>query len=150
MLRTSQPFIGECWMDEQKRAFQAVEWAILFTINSTTNHTPGQLAFGRDMAMQAKILVDWERDMRNKEAVANKGLIRENKKKIDHNFQVGDYVMIKLDKTEQKQKLNVPYTGLYHLLIVYNNDTVKMNRRVYEENIHIRRFKLYQKDKEND
>ena len=100
--------------------------------------------------MQAKVLVDWERDMRNKEAVANKGLIRENKKKIDHNFQVGDYVMIKLDKTEQKQKLNVPYTGLYHLLIVYNNDTVKMNRRVYEENIHIRRFKLYQKDKEND
>ena len=80
MLRTSQPFIGECWMDEQKRALQVVAWSIRFIINSTTIHTPGQLAYGRDIIMQAKVLVDWENFMRNKEAIANSGLIRENKK----------------------------------------------------------------------
>ena len=79
MLHTSQPFIGECWMNERKRALQAVAWAIRSTINSTTNHTPRQLAFGRDMIMQAKVLVYWENFARNKEAVANRGLIRENK-----------------------------------------------------------------------
>ena len=62
MLRTSQPFIGECWMNEQKRALQAVAWDIRFTINSTTSYTPGQLEFGRDMIMQAKVLVDWEKN----------------------------------------------------------------------------------------
>ena len=76
MLRTSQPFIGECWMDEQKRALQAVAWAIRSTINSTIKHTLRQLVFGRDMVIQAKVLVDWERVMRNKEAVAAKGLIK--------------------------------------------------------------------------
>ena len=71
MIRTSQPFIGECWMNEQKRALQAVAWAIRSTINSTTNHILGQLAFGRDMIMQAKFLVDWGNNVINKEAVAN-------------------------------------------------------------------------------
>ena len=66
-------------MDEQKRALQAVAWTIRSTINSTTNHTPGQLVFGRDIIMKAKVLVDWEKIVRNKEAVANRGLIRENK-----------------------------------------------------------------------
>ena len=59
MLRISQPFIGECWIDEQKRALKVIAWAIRSTINSTTNHTLGQLAFSRDMIMQAKVLVDW-------------------------------------------------------------------------------------------
>ena len=104
-------------MDEQKRALQAVAWDIRSTINSTTNHTPGQSAFGWDMIMQAKLLVDWEKVTRNNEAVANRGLIKENKNRIDHDYCVGDYVMIKLDRTEQKRKLNAPYTGPYRLLI---------------------------------
>ena len=150
MLRTSQPFIGECWMDEQKRALQAVAWAIRSTINSTIKHTLRQLVFGRDMVIQAKVLVDWERVMRNKEAVAAKGLIKENKIRIDHIFHVVDYIMIKLDRTEQKQKLNAPYTRPYLLLKVYDNSTVKINRGVYEENTHMRRLKSYQKEKETD
>ena len=47
------------------------------------------------MIMQAKLLVDWEKFMRNKETVANRGLVRENKKGIDYDYHVGDYVMIK-------------------------------------------------------
>ena len=53
--------------------------------------------------------------------------------------------MIKLDRTEQKRKLNAPYTGPYRLLKNYNNGTVKIKRGVYEENIHIRRLKPYKK-----
>ena len=68
--------------------------------------------------------------MRNKEVVANKGLIRENKKRINDVYHVGDYVRIKLDRTEQKRKLNAPYTGPYRPVKVYNNDTVKINRGV--------------------
>ena len=44
--------------------------------------------------------------------------------------------MIKLDRTEQKRKLNAPYTGPYRLIKNYNNGTVKIKREVYEENIH--------------
>ena len=104
--------------------------------------------------MQAKLLVDWETITRNNEAVANRGLIRENKNRIDHDYRVGDYVMIKLDRMEQKRKLNAPYTGSYRLLKIYNKGTVKIKREVYEENINIRRLKPYQqeldKEKEND
>ena len=68
----------------------AVAWAIRFAINSTTTHTPGQLAFGRDMVVKIKILVDWELFMRNKEALATKGLFIENKQLIDHVYHVDD------------------------------------------------------------
>ena len=54
--------------------------------------------------------------------------------------------MIKLDRTEQKRKLNAPYTGPYRLLKIYNNGTVKIKRGVYEEKIHIRRINPYQKE----
>ena len=54
------------------------------------------------MVLQAKVLVDCEDFMRNKEAVATKRLIRENNKRIDHIYHIDDYVMIKLDRTEEK------------------------------------------------
>ena len=54
--------------------------------------------------------------------------------------------MIKLDRMEQKWKLNALYTEPYRLLNIYNNGTVKNKRGVYEENIHIRRLKPYQKE----
>ena len=54
--------------------------------------------------------------------------------------------MIKLDRTDLKRKLNDPYTGPYRLLNIYTNGTVKIKRGVYEENIHIRRLKPYQKE----
>jgi len=72
--------------------------------------------------------------------------MRKNKNRIDHDYRVGDYVMIKLDRTEQKRKLNAPYTGQFQLLKIHNNGTVKIKRGVYEENIHIRRLKLYRKE----
>jgi len=68
--------------------------------------------------------------MRNKDTVANRGLVRENKNRIDYDYRVGDYVMIKLDRTEQKRKLNAPYTGPFRLLKIYNNGTVKIKRGV--------------------
>ena len=55
--------------------------------------------------------------------------------------------MIKLDKTEQKRKLNAPYTGPYRLLKVYNNGTVKINCGLYEKNFHIHRLKPNEKEK---
>ena len=76
MLRTPQPFIRECWMGAQKRYLQVVAWAIRSTINSTISHTPEQLAFGRDMIMQVKVLVEWGKKLRKKDAVAIRGLMR--------------------------------------------------------------------------
>ena len=38
--------------------------------------------------------------LRKKDAVAHRGLMRENKNGINHDYRVGDYVMIKLDRTE--------------------------------------------------
>ena len=100
------------------------------------------------MVLQAKVLVDCEDFMRNKEAVATKRLIRENNKRIDHIYHIDDYVMIKLDRTEQKEKINAPYTGPYRILKICANGMVKINRGVHKENINICRLKPY--EKEND
>ena len=111
MLRTFQPFIGEYLIDEQNKSFQAISWAIRSTINFTTKCAPGQLTFGRDIVVQAKVLIDWKKIMKNKDAVTTKGLTRENNKIIDHIYHDRDHVMITLDRMEQNQKINAPYTG---------------------------------------
>ena len=41
VLRTFQPFIDEYLIDEQKKSFQAISWAIRSTINFTTKCAPG-------------------------------------------------------------------------------------------------------------
>ena len=55
------------------------------------------------MIMQAKVLLDLENDIRDKDEVTTKGLIRENNKRIYHMYHEGKHVMIRLEKMEQKK-----------------------------------------------
>ena len=48
MLRT-KTFEGEDWMEELDSILQSMAWAIRVAVNSSTGHTPGQLAFNKDM-----------------------------------------------------------------------------------------------------
>ena len=57
-LRTTT-FEGEDWFTDVDQELQAIAWAIRSTINSSIDHTPGQLVFGTDMLFQSKIKVGW-------------------------------------------------------------------------------------------
>ena len=64
---------------------------------------PGQLVFGRDMILNIIHRANWEYIRQRKQERINKNNERENKKRIPHNYQVGDLVLLKVEqKTNMK------------------------------------------------
>ena len=121
MLRT-QEFSGHDWFEVMDQLLQSVAWAIRVTVSTVTRYSPGQLAFGHDMIIQTKVIVEWgylQDKCRKSSRIANE---RKNKSKIEKVFKKGDKVLIVLDRMDRGAKLNVK---------VYTNGTIKIKRKNY-------------------
>ena len=143
MLRTSTPFIGHNWFDEVQRMLQAIAWAIRSTVNTAVQHTPGQMVFHRDMITATRVRVDWDRTFRIRAKNTTKNLARENAARIPHTYMVGDKVLVRLDPSDRKWKLNAPFEGPFLIMQVYKNGTIRIQRGAYDEVIHLRRVKPF-------
>ena len=100
MLRTSPALQGHGWAQELGRMLQSVCWALHSTVNSTTKHTSGQLAFNRDMLTQARISVDWDRVTRTRREKAVLVNEQENSSRKEHVYQEGDQVLVRLEGSD--------------------------------------------------
>ena len=136
-------FEGEDWKSDLDQELQTTAWAIRSTINSTSKHSPSHLALGRDMIFQTKVKINWESIKSNKRKLAIENNTRENLNRIDHNYNVGDKVLIILKGEEIRSKIQIRTEGPYEIIQVYNNGTVKINKGSYNEIINIRRIKPY-------
>ena len=65
------------------------------TYHRTTGKIPGQLLFGRDMILPIKHIADCKYIRHIKQAQIEKDVIRKKSTTIDHNYRVGDRVMVK-------------------------------------------------------
>ena len=61
--------------------------------HSTLKATPGQLVFGQDMIINMNKVVDWQLAERKHEQIICNN-IRENLKRVEHDYNVGDRVMV--------------------------------------------------------
>ena len=59
----------------------AAQYAIRATINMTLKHTPGELAFGRDMILPVPSKIDWEDLFQRKQDVISQTNVKENQSK---------------------------------------------------------------------
>ena len=57
-------------------------------------YSTGQLVFGRDIIILVKHKVDWDLIRQQKQTQINKYNIRENNKRVDHDYKVGDKFII--------------------------------------------------------
>ena len=57
-------------------------------------YSPGQLVFSRGMITPIKHEVDWELTRHQKQTQINKDNIRKNRKWVEHDYKVGDKVML--------------------------------------------------------
>ena len=73
-------------------SLQSASYAAKSVIHSTMKLSPGALSFGRDMMINMPIIADFATLRQNQEALINKNLIRENRKRISHDYQVGNLV----------------------------------------------------------
>ena len=101
--------------------------AITFTLRSMYHMTlqvmPGQLIFGRDMALNVQHLTDWTAIKACKQQIIHKNNQIENSKQIPYHYQVGNFVML---KNSRANKCEQPYSGTYHITEVNTNGTVHL------------------------
>jgi hypothetical protein len=104
--------------------------------------TPGQLVFGRDMVLPIKFVADWGaiEQQRQKEMAPNNK--RENATVINHDYKVGDKVLLKKPGKHLK-KLEAPRTGPYTVTAIYTNGTLRIQKGNVNERVKIRSFFPY-------
>ena len=95
------------------------------------------------MITQARVKVDWDwiTQVRREKAIqANK---REKTSYKAYEYQKGKQVLVKLEDSNREGKMNNPYGGPYKVIKTFKNGTIKINRGLYTENVHIHRVKPY-------
>ena len=117
-------------------------WAIRSTYHTVLKASPGAAIFGRDMLFDIPYIADWKKigDYRQRQTDLN--TMRENEKRIDHDYAVGDKVLVRKDgilrKTESRWHIE-PWT----ILSVHTNGTIRVTRGNKSERLNIRRVKPF-------
>ena len=102
------------------------------TYHTTTEATPGQLVFGRDMLFDIPFTADWTKIEQKKQKIINKSNITENDKRVDYDYEVDDEVFIYRDG--HCRKLEGPFFQ------IYTNGTVRIRCGTTSERLSIRRL----------
>ena len=117
---------------------QNIAYAIRSTYHTTTEATPGQLVFGRDMLFDIPFTADWTKIEQKRQKIINKSNITENDKRVDYDYEVDDEVFIYRDG--HYRKLEGPFLGPFRIVQIYTNGTVRIRRGTTSERLSIRRL----------
>ena len=142
MIRTF--FVDDVDLDEKDPytgILSAVAFATRATIHTTLNATPSQLVFGRDAMLNMEFHADWATIRKRKQERIDKNNVRENAKRIPHNYQVGDKIIVKNDPS-WKFGTNA-YSGPYDVTKVNDNGTLRYQRGNIIDTINIRNVSPY-------
>ena len=89
--------IDQTYVDEDD-PWSGILAAAAFEIHQTTNskkcYIPGQFIFGHDIILPINQLVYWGSLRQQKQTQINKDNTRENRDRVDHDYKVGDNVML--------------------------------------------------------
>ena len=126
------------FIDPWGEILSSIAWAVRASHHSTLDATPAQLVFGRDMLFNMQSLINWKEISLRKQQSVDRANRRENSKRVDYDYSVGDQVYIVKDKIHRK--LDGPKTGPYPITNVYTNGTVRIQRGLINERLNIRRL----------
>ncbi len=104
----------------------AVRFAMRATVHTTNRATPMQLVMGRDALHNVQFIADWTYIKQRKQTQIRKNNQRENAKRINYTYQVGEKVMVKQDPNRKHGTQQ--YVGPYTVSTVYDNGTVRLTR----------------------
>lgn len=126
------------FIDPWGEILSSVAWAIRSSYHSILKATPGQIVFGRDMVFNMNKAVDWQLMQKQKQDQILRDNIRENLKRVDHDYKVGDKVM--LVRKGIVRKLSRKKKGPYTIARVHTNGTVTIKKGNSLERLNIRRI----------
>jgi hypothetical protein len=133
------------WSDDIDTLIQACAFALRAASPARGTYSPAQLAFGYDMIFRQKVLIDWERIKALRLRLARENNAKENKKRLVHEYKVGDKVLLVFKPYERRGKIS-PSThnrGPFTITEVIANGTVKIQCGAYVDIVSIRRITPY-------
>lgn len=101
---------------------------------------PGALVFGRDMVLNVPIVTDIVAITHNRQLQTDLRLMRENARRSQHDYKVGDMVYIN-NHFSSGDKLKPAWVGPYKIIRVHANGNVTVERGQVHERTTIRRIK---------
>ena len=126
--------------DPWKGILSATAFAVRSTFHTSLQSTPGQLVFGRDMIFNIQHIANWEYIKQRKQRLINLNNKRENSKREQHVYQVGDKVLL---NRGTENKYESPYLGPFEIMKVNDNGTVRLKVNAVEDTYNIRRIIPY-------
>ena len=126
------------------QANQIIENALATTVHATRcavsqslGTAPGNLVFRRDMFIDLPLIADLVDIQQRRQLRIDENLRRQNQKRREYHFQVGQQVLI---KTVDPNKLQPRAHGPYPIVQTYTNGTIDIARAPHvTERINIRR-----------
>jgi transposase InsO family protein len=116
----------------------SVAYAIRASYHSTLAATPAQLVFGRDMIFNIRMIADWKSITERKRTQILKDNKRENSKRIEHIYAIGDKVYV--NSYGVKRKLGETKKGPFEVTEVSTNGTVRVQMDKVNRRLNIRRL----------
>ena len=113
----------------------------LLYLPHSTKTSPGAAIFG-NMLFDVPFLADWKKIREYRQIQSDKNTTRENKTRIDWDYQPGDKVLLRkngiLCKSESRYESD-PWT----ITLVHTNGTIRVQRGTKSEQLNIRRVQPY-------
>jgi hypothetical protein len=113
-------------------------WAICSTYHTVLKASPGAAIFGRDMLFDIPFVADWKQIGDYRQHQTDRNNKRENNKRVDYDYKVGDKILIRKDDILRKAESiwkKEPWT----ITTVLTNGTIRIQCGTKSERINIRR-----------
>ena len=116
--------------------------ALRCAVNHTMKTLPGAMVFNRDMLMNVQLIADLASIRgRQQELILDNNIMRQNKKRIDYNYHVGELVKMQI---HDPLKLSKKFKGPYRINQVNTNSTVSLQIQPHiTTTINIRKIEPY-------
>ena len=139
MLRTAELDMADSVTPDDVDTFlDNAAWAIRSTYHTVLKASPGAAIFGRDMLFDIPFIADWNKIGEHRQALTDRGNARENKHRVDHDYKIGDKVLIEKDgilRKAESRYMKEPWT----ITTVHTNGTIRVQSGSKSERINIRR-----------
>ena len=113
-------------------------WAIRSTYHTVLKASPDAAIFGRDMLFDIPFVADWKKIGDYRQSQTDRSNNRENNKRVDYDYKVGDKILIRKDGVLCKAEsiwIKEPWT----ITTVHTNGTIRIQCGTKSEKINIQR-----------
>ena len=98
-----------------------------------------QLVFGRYAILNIKHVADWEHIWQRKKLRINHNNMRENMRRNNHQYKVGENILVKRKKNSKHE---LEFMGPFPIMQINDNGTVCFQKGIINDATNIHRIKL--------